>query len=288
MKHFLYSEMANTAPEQALFHLIPAPLEASVSYGGGTAGGPEAILEASGQLETWDGLSSPFEEGIYTAEAVTGNTAEEVVAGIRKQTNRVLGMQKIPVLLGGEHTVSLGAAQAVFDCFGTRVGLVQIDAHADLRDNYEGNPYSHASVIRKIHELSGWKIYQLGIRAWCEEEYLYQKEKGIYCLTGREASSKQIRTLSLPADFPEFLYITIDIDGLDSSLVPATGTPVPGGLSWYQTLDLLESVIGQRQVVGFDCVELAPQKHLGFCDFTAAQLIYNVMGMIQRSRRGRT
>ena len=125
--------------------------------------------------------------------------------------------------------MTLGAARGVYEKFGKSVGLVQIDAHADLRHNYEGNPYSHASVIRKVHELTGWEIYQVGIRALCEEELIYQKQQKIQCLTGREAAIRNISTLTLPESFPEHLYITIDVDGLDSSIMPATGTPVPGG-----------------------------------------------------------
>ena len=283
MNHFLSSEIPNAKPEEALFHVIPAPLEASVSYGGGTEGGPKAILEASNQLETWDGFSSPCREGIYTAPSIWKGSAEGFIGAIEEQVVYSLELNKIPVVLGGEHTVTLGAARGIYEHYGNKAGLVQIDAHADLRHNYEGNPYSHASVIRKVHERTGWEIYQIGIRALCEEERTYQKEQHIHCLSGREAAAGNIHSLLLPDSFPEHLYITIDVDGLDSSVMPATGTPVPGGLGWYQTLDILESLIGQRKVIGFDCVELAPEEHLRFCNFTAAQLVYNVMGMIQRT-----
>ncbi|MBN2628386.1 MAG: agmatinase [Spirochaetales bacterium] len=283
MNHFLSSEMENTPAAEALFHVIPAALEASVSYGGGTGRGPQAILEASDQLELWDGEGFPYKAGIHTRPVIEGKDAETVLAAIEKETSRALDQEAIPVLLGGEHTVTLGAARAVFEKFDGSVGLVQIDAHADLRHNYEGNPYSHASVIRKIHELTGWPVYQVGIRALCDEEVRYQKEKGIYCLSGRDADRQQTRSLTLPVEFPEYLYVTIDVDGLDSSLMPATGTPVPGGLGWYQTLDILSSLATQRKIVAFDCVELAPRDHLSFCDFTAAQLVYNVMGYVQRA-----
>ncbi len=283
MNHFLSSEMENTPAGKALFHVIPAAFEASVSYGGGTGRGAQAILEASDQLELWDGEGFPYRAGIHTRPLIEGNDAETVLAAIGEETSRALDQEAIPVLLGGEHTVTLGAARAVFEKFDGSVGLVQIDAHADLRHNYEGNPYSHASVIRKIHELTGWPVYQVGIRALCDEEVRYQKEKGIYCLSGRDADRQQTRSLTLPVEFPEYLYVTIDVDGLDSSLMPATGTPVPGGLGWYQTLDILSSLAAQRKIVAFDCVELAPRDHLSFCDFTAAQLVYNVMGYVQRA-----
>lgn len=283
MNHFLSSEIDNCPAEEALFHVIPAPLEQSVSYGSGTARGPEAILAASDQLETWDGQSEPCNSGIYTTRSAKGESAELFLNDLETLVDKSLQLGKVPVVLGGEHTVSLAAARAVFKRHGDRVGLVQIDAHADLRSAYEGNPLSHASVIRRIHELTGWQIYQMGIRALCREELDYQRSRNIHCLSGEAAAVGQVHELVLPDDFPELVYLTIDADGLDSSILPATGTPVPGGLLWYQTLSLLRSVAEQRRVIGFDFVELAPQPPLQFCDFSAAQLVYNVMGMIQRS-----
>ncbi len=285
MKHFLSSEMDNSPADKALFHIIPAPMEMSVSYGTGAAGGPEAIIEASDQLEEWDGASFPCREGIHTCGMIKEDEPADFIESIRKQTLKTLEAGAVPVLLGGEHTVTLGAAEAFYEKFGNRVGLVQIDAHADLRWNYQGNPYSHASVIRKIHEKTGWSVYQVGIRALCEEELAYQKEQGIYCLTGKEAAAKGVKELILPDDFPEFLYLTFDIDGLDSSQMPATGTPVPGGLDWYQSLSLIESLAEQRKIIGFDLVELAPSPAFEYCNFTAAQTVYNIMGIIQRQNR---
>ena len=284
MKHFLSSEIENSPADKALFHVIPAPMEMSVSSGGGTKMGPGAILEASDQLETWDGFSHPCLKGIHTTEFLESDDPAEFTELIRKRVEKTLDLNKIPVLLGGEHTVSLGAAQAMFDKFGDQIALVQIDAHADLRQDYQGNPYSHASVVRKIHEHTGWKIYQIGIRALCGEEQNYQALQGIHCLSGRDAAARQVHTLELPSDFPENIYLTIDADGLDSSILPATGTPVPGGLQWYQTLDMIESLVRAKNIAGFDFVELAPRKELSYCDFSAAQLIYQVMGMIQRKR----
>ncbi len=285
MNHFLSSEIANYEKEKALFHVIPAPMEMSVSYGSGTAEGPRALLEASDQLEIWDGRSIPCDEGICTFPPVEAGDAPGFIAAIKNRAAESLALNGIPVLIGGEHSVTLGAAQAVFEKYGKNVGLIHIDAHADLRHNYEGNPYSHASVIRKVHELTGWPTVQIGIRAYCEEEHDYQIEQEIRCITGAEAARKDLQHLDLPAGFPEKIYLSFDADGLDSSIMPATGTPVPGGLGWYQTMNIIESVASRRSIIGFDFVELAPEPHLRFCDFTAAQAVYNIMGMIQRARR---
>jgi len=283
MKHFLASEMENTPAEEAFFHIIPAPLEQSVSYGGGTAKGPEAILEASDQLEIWDGESCPMELGIHTAAAVQQAPAAAFLEELQQKTASSLALDALPIILGGEHTVTLGAARAVYQAYGDRVGMVQIDAHADLRSRYQNNPLSHASVMRRVHEETGWPLYQVGIRAWCPEEAIYQKEQGIYCLSGEKAATGQVVSLDLPAEFPEYLYLTIDIDGLDSSLIPATGTPVPGGLQWYQTLSIIKSLAEQRDIIAMDLVELAPREHLEFCNYSAAELLYKSMGFIQRS-----
>ena len=284
MKHFLASEIENIPRDKARFHVIPAPMEMSVSYGTGTAEGPRALIEASDQLEEWDGTSFPCREGIHTCGYVSGKNASEFIDEIRRQTLLSLKEGGIPVLLGGEHTVTLGAAEAVFEQYGSRVGLVQIDAHADLRFNYQGNPFSHASVIRNIYEKTGWEIYQIGVRALCEEELRYREEQNIYCLAGREAVMNNIIRIDLPDDFPEYLYLTFDADGLDSSVMPATGTPVPGGLGWYQSLSMIESLASQRKIIGFDFVELAPTPALEYCNYTAAQTVYNIMGIIQRQQ----
>lgn len=311
MNHFLSSEIENTPPEEARFHVIPAPLEDSVSYGGGTARGPEAILKASDQLELWDGESVPAKAGIYTTAPVGGNSPSDFLDCLEQRVSRTLEMGKIPVVLGGEHTVTLGACRAVFKKWSGQVGLVQIDAHADLREAYEGNPLSHASVIRRIHEETSWPICQLGIRACCLEEAEYQRTQGIHCLSGENASLSgpvwspgymnlssaeshgystggnvarggPVMEIVLPEEFPEHLYLTVDVDGLDSCIMPATGTPVPGGLQWYQTLSLISSLARQRRIIGFDVVELAPSHHLSFCDYTTAELIYRIMGFIER------
>ncbi len=288
MRHhdFLASEYAPAAPEAAAFHVIPAPLEQSTSYGGGTARGPAAILAASQQLEAWDGISAPCEGGVYTAPAVTCATNEEALTGIEQAVATALAHKALPVLLGGEHTVTLGALRALAREArrnGTPFGVVQIDAHADLRPSYEGNPLSHASVMyRAVADLE-LPLAQFAMRDYCREEAAIRRRFQITAIDAAVLHDRGIPEQPLPAGFPSHIYITFDVDGLDASLMPATGTPSPGGLFWYDALRLIERCCRGRRVVGMDVVELAPLPGLHHADFTAAKLTHALMGFAQRA-----
>lgn len=282
---FLASELEDRTFKNSLFHVIPVPLEQSVSYGSGTIGGPRAILEASQQLEAWDGESTPLELGIHTTPFLDcSGTIETVLQKIRKQTATTLKSAKIPVLLGGEHTVTVGALQAVNEVFDKPVGLFQLDAHGDLRDSYEGSRYSHACVARRAHADLNMELYQFGVRALCKEEVIYRRQHSIVHLDAKTFHQKGITDDTFPPDFPDKIYLTLDVDGLDPSVIRATGTPVPGGPSWYDTLAIIEKVIQNRTVIGFDVVELAPQEGDHASSFAAALLVYAVMGLIQRNQ----
>ena len=281
---FLASE-CEMREADALFHVLPAPMEQSVSYGAGTTHGPRAILEASQQLEAWDGLSMPLSLGIHTKMPVLcDGSAQEIVQRIENACTGILSSGKIPVVLGGEHTVSLGALRAVVKQYG-RIGVVQIDAHADLRDQFEGSKYSHACVMRRAVEELHTPLFQCGVRALSQEEELFrQSQPTISHLDARDLAFSGISPQVLPPDFPETIYLTVDVDGLDPSVIRATGTPVPGGLSWYQCLTVLGQAMKGRHVVGFDVVELAPDQTDHASSFAAALLVYSIMGMIQRNR----
>lgn len=280
--NFLETELPPTKPGQARFHVLPVPYEKTVSYGNGTAKGPAAILEASGQLERFDGTSDPGAEGIYTWPAVDcSGAAERVIDDIALAVKRILRMKKIPVILGGEHTVTWGVIKGYLDAGEKDFGVVQIDAHADLRDAYEGNKYSHASVMRRVVE-AGIPLVQLGCRAFCEEERAARKKHGVKAFDAQELVPKGKNAIKLPAKFPPKVFFTLDVDGIDPSVLPATGTPVPGGLGWYQTLGLFESVARQRRIIGFDVMEFAPIPGFHAFDFAAALLTYKLMGIVQR------
>jgi agmatinase len=282
--YFLGSEIAQGDPTDALFHIIPVPYERTVSYGDGTAKGPLAILDASWQLETWDGKSTPCELGIYTREAIDCEGEESaVIERIAAATKEVVYLGKMPVAIGGEHTVTGGIIKGLLDAGITDFGVVQIDAHADLRDAYEGNPLSHASVMKRIVDL-GIPLYQLGVRAYCEEEKEAREKYGVHFQDADQLVPNNITEITLPDDFPKKVFFTLDIDGMDPSVFPSTGTPVPGGLGWYQTLSLFESVADQREIIGFDLMEFAPIQGFHAYEFAAAQLVYKMMGIVQRNK----
>ncbi len=284
---FLGSEIEQPAFADAQFHIIAAPLERTVSYGGGTRLGPAAIIEASEQLEVWDGKSKPADLGIYTHPTVDcsddGSGGETAMANIAAAVEKVVAAGKTPIVIGGEHSVTYGVVKGLLAGGITDLGIVQIDAHADLRDAYEGDPLSHASVMKKVSDL-GIPLYQLGIRAYCEEEMDARKRYGVRYQDADELVPNNINTITLPDDFPKNVFFTLDIDGMDPSIFPSTGTPVPGGLGWYQTLSLFESVAKQRNMVGFDLMEFAPIEGFHAYEFAASQLIYKLMGIFQRSQ----
>ena len=281
---YLASEIEQCPLEQAAFAVLPVPYEKTVSYGSGTAQGPAAILAASEQLETWDGQSNPSALGIHTCDEINCEAdAEQVIAAIAKAVNRILDAGSMPVVLGGEHTVTYGVIKGYLEAGIKDFGVVQIDAHADLREAYEGDPLSHASVMKRIC-YEGIALYQLGIRAYCEEEKgIRESNPNIDYQDADELVPNNIHSLQLPADFPEKVFFTLDIDGMDPSVFPSTGTPVPGGLGWYQTLNLFESVARQRQIIGFDIMEFAPLEGFHAYDFAAALLSYKMMGIVQRA-----
>lgn len=281
---FLGSEFEHPKQEDAHFHVLPVPYEESVSYGGGTAQGPAKILEASWQLETWDGKSTPSDKGIFTHPPVDmQGDAETVVNNIARDTQAIVEAGGFPIALGGEHTVTYGVIKGLLAAGMKDFGVVQIDAHADLREAYEGNPYSHASVMKRVVD-EGIPLFQLGIRAFCHEEVEIRKQHGVHYLDADELVPSNINSFELPEDFPKNVFFTLDIDGMDPSVFPSTGTPVPGGLAWYQTLQLFECVAKQRNIIGFDIMEFAPIEGFHAYEFSAALLTYKMMGIVERNR----
>ena len=294
-RRFLGSEFSQYPAAHARFHVIPVPYEHSVSYGGGTAEGPAAILEASDQLEVFDGSSSPGEDGIHTHPPVdcSGGPAE-VFPRITSLVASVLqaGAEHtpVPVILGGEHSITPPAVAACRDVFSPdgEVGLIQIDAHADLRESYQDSRDSHACIARRIHEDLGMPVIQIGVRSLSPEEVIYRAGHTagapvpIYYHDAADIVPTGVAEIPIPDSFPSRAYLTIDVDGLDSAIMPATGTPVPGGLGWYQTLAIIESVARSVSIIGFDVVELAPIAGQHAWQYTAAELTYRVMGIISR------
>ena len=285
---FLGSELTSSENQQAdaLFQIIPCGLEATVSYGTGTQKGPEAILQASDQLERNVLGFEPCEQGIFThPEIDCTQPIEKVMQDLRDLTTNICAKGHIPVTLGGEHSVSYGAVMGVMDALqqkGEKLGIVQIDAHADFRVAYQGHHHSHASVMHLLAE-AGLPIVSLGVRALSTEEELARIKHGVITHDGPMLVRNNISQIEVPDDFPENIYITFDVDGLDPSVISATGTPVPGGLGFYQSLDLLESTLRGRRCVGIDITELAPIEGQTSNDFTAALICYTIMAMAAKT-----
>lgn len=280
---FLETEIPPSTFEEAQVHIIPVEMEKSVSYGTGTANGPRAILEASQQLEAFDGKSIPGAISMFTHPPILcrSEKAEMDIEAISIVTAEVIKKKAIPVIIGGEHTVTLGALKAFKDR-GEKVGIVQFDAHADLRDTYEGNPLSHACVMRRAHEM-GFPIMQIGIRSLSQAEDVYRKEKYFLSLDAETIFQNGIPIEIIQSGFPKNIYITFDVDCFDPSIMPATGTPEPGGLTWYQVVDALKRIVSGRKICGADVVELAPIPGMYAADFTAAKLVYTLIGIINKN-----
>ncbi len=285
---FLQSEHRNSSPAAARYHIIPVPLEATVSYGGGTAQGPRAIIEASQQLERIvEGMDEPGLYGIHTAEPTDCSYADspiEVFLRTAEFMERSVASGSVPILLGGEHSITNSAVELIKTAFpGGEAGIIQFDAHMDLRSSYEGSRFSHASVMRRAVE-AGIPLYQVGIRSYCAEELKARETYHVHHCDASHlhrllARGEGFASISLPASFPKQVYITFDVDCFDASLMPATGTPEPGGLMWQHAAELLTRLTSGRKIIGADVVELAPIAGLHHCSFTAAKLTHLLMGL---------
>lgn len=285
---FLSSEIPNGEAEHSAFHVIPSGAEFSVSYEGGTTKGPEAILRASDQLEVTSCEREPAARGIHTQSPIpTSLTHEEYLAELKRRTDLALFSSAVPVILGGEHSISFAPIEACCQRYG-KIGIIHIDAHADLRRAYEGDIYSHASVMQRVTEELSLPVFGIGMRALGKEEIDFRKDHGLVscdALTlsklimdeGSEFPEAVLRLI--PQDMPRRVYISFDVDGLDPSCMPATGTPVPGGLRYFEALLILKAIAREFQIIGFDLVELSPREGFTFCDFTAAQLVYDMMAL---------
>lgn len=268
--------------------ILPVPLERTTSYGKGTASGPEAILRASQALELYDEELSgePAAGGIATLPPFLPQAFDlaEALEEIRCRAHEVLDDGKFLVTLGGEHSLTLAPARAAADEIGggaARVGVVQFDAHADLRPSYEGTPYSHASVMRRLVE-DGFPTLAVGLRSLSAPEAELIRERRLPVIwgqeLGRDPAACRRRFEELLEELPESVYLTFDLDFFDPSLVPATGTPEPGGGTWWATLELLRLLFERKDVVAADVVELAPVGGLPASDFLAAKLVYKMIG----------
>ncbi len=262
--------------------VLPVPYEATVSYGGGTAKGPEAILRASTQVELYDEqlACEPFHAGIFTdAMLNVDGTTEHVVRRIETRFGELMDAGKWVVMLGGEHAITPGGVAAAASRH-PELTVVQLDAHADLRQQYAGDRWSHACAMARCVDL-GVPITAIGIRNYCvdEAQWIRQGIPGYRIVHAWEMEHETWIERALDGLDEKPVYLTIDLDYFDPSVIPATGTPEPGGGAWWPTLRFLDRLIKRTNVVACDLVELAPSPGLHHADFTAARLAYKLIGM---------
>jgi len=270
--------------EKSRFVIQQIPYEHTSSYLQGSAKGPAAMVDASHFVEFYDevlDMETFRHVGIATLPELDfeDKTDANAVDIIEKETSQLLSDKKFVVSFGAEHTVTFGLVKAHVKNF-SNLSVLQIDAHSDLRDAYQGNKYSHASVMARVNEL-GLKICQIGIRAQCKEEAeLIKSSKNISTFYAHQIRSDKDWISKATDTLSENVYITIDADGFDPSVVPAVGTAEPGGLFWEETTRLLQHVVNTKNVVGFDIVEIAPTEGQILSQYTMAKLAYRLIGFV--------
>ena len=293
-KNFLAIEEEHSSIDTAAIAIVSAPYEHTVSYGGGAAAGPAAIVKASSYVEFYDDEFDTelcFDKGIATLKPINfKHTVDRAALDlIEEQVDALLEMDKFVVTLGGEHTISAAPIAAHLRRY-PKMSVLQFDAHSDLRQEYQGSPYSHASVMARVAEfMNPNNITQVGIRAQCKEEAEFIKSQRVntfYASAIRRGLHGQTWQHAVIDTLAKDVYITFDVDYFDPSIMPATGTPEPDGFMYAETLDLLRGIVASgRRIVGFDVVELAPMKHLHHPDLTTARLVYKLMNIALASKQ---
>tara|TARA_E500000318_G_scaffold14854_3_gene14780 strand:- start:59748 stop:60614 length:867 start_codon:yes stop_codon:yes gene_type:complete len=277
-----------TRPE-ARVQVIPVPYDATSTYRKGADLGPEAMIEASAQVEWYDieTQSEHYEQGIHTQEPVLCDAHDPVKLAplVKERVTTAIRNDQLPIVLGGEHSVSIGAIEAAAACCGP-ISVLQIDAHGDTRDNYHGMTHNHACVMARAREHAS--IVQVGIRAIDAEELEGMDSDRVFfghqidAWTRANDTSWMDRAISKLEDR---VYLTIDLDAFDPSILPSTGTPEPGGMDWFTVNELVRRVAQQRTIVAFDVVELCPNPNHHASDFIAAKLVYRVMSEVLAAQK---
>ena len=261
--------------ESSKIVLLPVPYDGTSTWIKGADKGPQAIIDASDSIELYDieTETEVYLHGIHTAEAVTENSSPEaMVESVYQRAVQYINDDKYLVTLGGEHSISCGVIKAFSEKY-QNLTVLQIDAHADLRDEYHGSIYNHACVMRRAQEYC--EVVQVGIRSMCIEEKLNVIFENMFFAHQIRKNSNWI--LDVVSRLGKKVYLTIDLDGFDPSVIPSTGTPEPGGLSWCDVLDLVKIVNQKCNIVGFDVVELCPNPNEKSSDLAASKLIYQIL-----------
>jgi agmatinase len=268
--------------KQASMVVLPIPFDKTSTWVKGADKGPEAIIEASGYLELYDILTDTevFRNGIFTAKPIRSASSSSLLRRTYSAVSRYLKDNKLVVTLGGEHSVSVGVIKAYAEHY-KNLSVLHLDAHADSRDSYEGSRYNHACVIARVREFTR-NICSVGIRSMdVSERSSVDRQRMFFAHEIHDSSGWMANVIPLLTDI---VYITIDLDVFDPGIMPSTGTPEPGGLNWYQVMELLYLVSQSKQVVGFDIVELCPSSSKA-SDFLAAKLIYTFLSYIHANQR---
>ncbi|WP_299128095.1 agmatinase [uncultured Winogradskyella sp.] len=261
--------------DQSKIVLIPVPYDGTSTWQKGADKGPEAFLEASENMELYDieTDSEVYKQGVFLAEAVTENASPEaMVDAVHKTTKSFIKKNKFVTVFGGEHSISIGTIRAFNEMFED-LTVLHIDAHADLRKSYEGSKCNHACAVYEASQSTN--LIQVGIRSMdAIAKTVMNQEQTYFAHDMAEDDNWMDSAIDQMTDN---VFITFDLDALDPSIMPSTGTPEPGGLLWYETLEFLKQVFEEKTVVGFDIVELCPNKNEKSSDFLAAKLYYKML-----------
>jgi len=261
--------------ETAKVVLLPVPFDKTSTWGKGSDKGPEAFLEASENMELYDieTNSEVYKQGVYLSKPLGSNlSVDEMVEEVYNQVKSLLEVNKFVTVIGGEHSVSIGAIRA-FNNHYNNLTVLQLDAHTDLRKEYNGSKYNHACAMFEANETTN--LVQVGIRSMDKSEAEVMNPDNVFF--AHHLSNDDYWMDNVVDALTENVYITLDLDVFDPSILPATGTPEPGGLLWYETLELLRKVFEEKNVVGFDIVELCPNQLSKASDFLAAKLYYKML-----------
>lgn len=280
---------ADFAKDYADAHVVilPIPYEATTTYRRGCENGPAAILDASQQVEVYDEEldREMWEVGIWTHAAIADTRdnhkvpAEEMLRVTQEAVYKLAKDGKFVISLGGEHSITTGVVEGYRQAYpGEEFTVVQIDAHGDLRHEYEGSIHNHACIMKRVVDM-GLPTLQIGIRSICKEEADLIKEKQLAVIRAREiATQPDWMQRAWDSIKTSKVFITIDLDGIDPTLIPGVGTPEPGGLNWYALLTFLQRIFETHDVIGCDVMELAPIADSVVSEFTAAKLVYKLVG----------
>ena len=288
--NFLGLGPQDSNPESAGAIIIPVPFEQTSSFGQGSDAGPAAIIRASHEVELFDAVPG-FETftklgGIATMEPLQCDTIIGLCAELEREAGFWMNRNRFVVTIGGEHTSIVGSVRAAARCFDD-LTILQLDAHSDLRQEYQDNPWSHACAVRRILDFHS-SLVQVAIRSQTRDEREFSESAGLPVFFAHRIHADESDRIDWPGAVIEHckqnVYLTFDCDSFDPSVIPSTGTPEPGGLSWYQVDSLLERLTRERRLVGFDVSELAPVDGLHHPQFTIAKLIYRILGYVSRTR----